>query len=329
MGNNESLPPLPRPVPLAPPAGPPAYQPPPPPAYNPPAGQFPSTTQIPVTGALPPTQAYPGGPPGGFPPQGSTSFEPPDEPPKKKTGLMIVGGLAAVAVIVAGVLVLSDGRDDTTVSPGTTFPEATVLATIPDVTLLPDDTLVITLPVITELAITEPAIAEPAITDPAVRTTVLSGGEITDDLRVFAVVLPDGLAVDTPPITTQDNFTLPSIAGAVDLQGFYNDDVTPGMTLVVVGKEVDSTPAEVLAFLEPGADICTGREETADYPTTIGAGILLKLDGCGPDGTAAKVFLVAAIPGSTVIAAIYLQGLGLSADLLPQAQTVFETVRLL
>lgn len=242
---------------------------------------------------------------------------------------MIAGGLVAVAAIVAGVLVLTGGDDDTTVSPGTTFPEATAFATIPDITLPPDDTQVITLPVITEPEMTEPAITDPPVTDPVVQTTILSGGEITDDLGLFAVVLPDGLAVDTTPITTHDNFTLPSIAGAVDLQGFYNDDVTPGMTLIVVGKEVDSTPAEVLAFLEPGADICTGREETADYPTTIGASILLKLDGCGPAGTAAKVIVVAAIPGSTFIAAIYVQGLGLSVDLLPQAQTVFETVRLL
>lgn len=337
MGNNESLPPPPPPgqppVPSPPPAGPPAYPPPPPPGYNPPAAQFPPTTQFPVTQPLPPTQAFPGGPPGGFPPGGSTAFEPPPEPPKKKTGLIVAGGLVAVAAIVAVVLVLTGG-DDKTVSPATTFPENTVFVTIPDITFPditfpPDETLDITVPVITQPEVTEPAITDPPVTEPVVQTTVLSGGVITDDLGVFTVVLPDGLAVDSTPLNTQDNFTLPSVTGAVDVEGFYSDDVTPGMTVLVVGEDVDSNPAAVLTFLEPADGICTGREETADYPTTIGPTTLLKLDGCGPDATAAKVLLVAAIPNTTSIVAFYLQGPGKAVDLLPQAQTVFESVRLL
>jgi len=142
-------------------------------------------------------------------------------------------------------------------------------------------------------------------------------------------LLPAGLMVDSTPITTQDNFTLPSVAGALDLQGFYGDDVTPGQTAVVIGEDVDSTPAEVLAFLEPGDGVCTGREETDDYPTALGPSILLKLDGCGDGGVAAKVILVIALPGTTSIAALYVQAPGTSADLLPQAQPVFESIRLL
>ena len=331
MGNNESLPPPTPPgqppVPPAPPAGPPAYQPPPPPGYNPPGTQNP-TTQFPATQQFPPTQAFPGGPPGGFPPQSSTEFELPEEPPKKKTGLMIAGGLVAVAAVVAAVVLLSGGDDDKTVSPATTFPETTA-SVLPDITVPPEDTLVITLPVITEPEVTEPAITDPPVTDPVVQTTILSGGVITDDLGVYTMVLPDGLAVDTTPLTTQDNFTLPSIAGAVDLEGFYGDDVTPGMTSVVVGKDVDSTPAKVLAFLEPGEGVCTDREQIDDFPTAFGPSILLKLDGCGDGGVAAKVILVVALPNSTSIAALYVQGPGTAVDLLPQAQPVFESIRLL
>jgi hypothetical protein len=255
---------------------------------------------------------------------------PPPEEPKKKTGLIIGAAVLALAAIVAGVVILAGGDDDKTVAPDTT-PPSTVLVTIPQITLPPDDTLVITIPAITDPPVTEPAITQPPATDPvdAPPSTIVSGTDpITDDLGIFTMVLPAGLMVDTTPITTQDNFTLPSIAGAVDLQGFYGDDVTPGMTSVVIGEDVDSTPAEVLAFLEPGDGVCTGREETDDYATALGSSILLKLDGCG-DGTAAKVILVIALPGTTSIAALYVQGPGTAVDLLPQAQPIFESIRLL
>jgi len=240
---------------------------------------------------------------------------------------MITGGLVAVAAVVAVVLIVTGGDDDKTVAPEST-PASTVFETIPEITIPPEATLVITLPVITEPEVTEPEITDPPVTDPVVVTTIVSGGEITDDLGVFSIVLPDGLAVDTTPIATTDNFTLPSVAGAVDLQGFYGDDVTPGITAIVVRDDVESTPAEVLAFLEPDEGVCTGREQVDDFLTAIGTSILLKLDGCG-DGTAAKVILVVEIGGSTSIVALYVQGPGTSADLMPQAQTVFESVRLL
>ncbi len=332
MGNNESLPPPPPPppvqppVPPAPPLGPPAYQPPPPPGYNPPTTQNP-TTQFPATQRFPPTQAFPGGPPGGFPPNGSTGFEQSPEPPKKKTGLMTAGGLVAIAAVVAVVLVLTGRDDDKTIAPEFT-PASTVFVSIPEITLAPLDTSVVTLPVITEPVVTEPATTVPSATGPVVVSTIVSGGEITDGVGVFKIVLPDGLAVDTAPITTKDNFVLPSVAGAVDLQAFYQDDVTPGFTSIVVREDVQSTPAEVLTFLEPGAGICAGREQVDAYPTAIGSSILLELDGCG-DGTAAKVILVAAIEGSTSIIALYVQGPGTSAELLLQAQMVFESIRLL
>lgn len=336
MGNNESLPPPTppgqSPVPPAPPSGPPAYQPPPAPSYSPPTEQFPPTTQFPATQQLPPTQAFPGGPPGGFPPDGSTAFEPLEEPPNRKTGLMIAGGLVAVAAIVAAVLVLTSGDDDKTVTPGSTVPDSTVLVTLPpEITVPPEDTLVITLPVITEPETTEPEVTDPPVTEPettAVSTTVVSGTDpITDALGIFTVVMPAGLQVDTTPITTQDDFTLPSVTGAADLEAFLGDDVTFGITVIVVGPEVESTPAEVLSFLEPGEGICTGRQENLDYPTALGATTMLKLDGCGPDGSAAKVIIVMALPERDSVLAVYVQGPGTADSLLPQAQTVFESVR--
>lgn len=335
MGNNESLPPPPPPgqppVPPTPPAGPPAYQPPPPPPYNPPTEQFPPTSEIPVTQA-PPTQAFPGGPPGGFPPSGSTAFEQPAEPPKKKTGLIIAGALAAAALVVGGILLFSGGDDDKTVTPGsTTLPETTVFNTLPETTVPPEDTLVITLPVITEPPVTEPPVTEPPVTEPpdtAPPTTIISGTDpITDDLGVFTVVLPAGLQVDTTPIVTDDNFTLASVTGSPNLEGFYSEDVTFGMSVIVVGPEVDSDAAEVLLFLEPDEGVCTTRQEIPDYPTALGLATLVKLDGCSPDGSASKVLIVMALPAESSVLAIYAQGPGTADALLPQAQTVFESAR--
>ena len=336
MGNNESLPPPPPPgqPPVTPtrPAGPPAYQPPPPPPYNPPVEQFPPTTQFPVTGQVPSTPTFPGGPPGGFPPNGATAFEQPAEPPKKKTGLIIAGGLAAVAAVVGGVILFSGGDDDKTVTPGSTaLPETTVFNTLPETTLPPEDTLVITLPVITEPPVTEPSVTEPEVTEPEVTapaTTIVSGADpITDDLNIFTVVLPAGLQVDTTPIVTDDDFTLASVTGAADLEGFYSEDVTFGMSVIVVGPEVESDPSEVLLFLEPDEGICTGRQEIPDHPTALGLTTMVKLDGCSPDGSAAKVLIVMALPERSSVLAIYVQGPGTADGLLPQAQAVFESVR--
>lgn len=263
---------------------------------------------------------------------GATPIEPPGEPPKKNTGLIIAAGLVAAAAAFAAVLLLTGGDDDKAVSPATTTAQVTIETPAPDVTVPTEDTLVITVPPITYPPVSDPVITDPAATDPAdttVQSTILSGGEIFDDLGVFSVVLPDGLQVDTTPVTTSDNFTLPSVVGADSLDGFYNDDVTFGTTVLVVGSDVDSTAEEVLTFLEPDAGICTSRVQTADYPTALGNGILLQLDGCSPDGSAAKVIIVVALPDAKSVVSIYTQGPGTAAALLPQTQTVLESVRML
>ena len=53
----------------------------------------------------------------------------------------------------------------------------------------------------------------------------------------------------------------------------------------------------------------------------------VKLDGCSPDGSAAKVLIVVAIPERNVIVAVYAQSLGTAESLLPFTQAVFETIR--
>ncbi len=181
MGSNESLsPPPPRGQPIDPS----------PIAPGPPAHRLlPPSAYDPLTRQLPPVSPFRSRPP----------------------------GLAAAAVIVAGALVQTGRNDDKTVTPQSTS-VSTVFASIPNITMPTDSTLVITAPVITVPDMTAPEIAEPPITEPPITvliaaTTVASGAGLTDDTGVFAVVLPAGLDLDTSPITTHNNLA------AVYLQG--------------------------------------------------------------------------------------------------------------
>jgi hypothetical protein len=277
---------------------------------------------MPPTQQMPPTQAYPGGPPGGYPPQGYAPVGQPPEPPKK-TGLIVVGGIAAIAAVVGGVLLFTGGDDDKSTAPG----DSTISITLP----VAEDTTVVTVAPVTTLAPEETfVITAPPPTDPPPATTVpdTSGVvEVADDLGKFTVVLPDDLEIDTTPINTQDGFTVPSVTGADSLDGFYNDDVTFGISLLAVGPEAGSSVESVLAFLEPDEGVCTGSQLNIGYPTAIGTGTMEKLDGCSPDGSAAKVLIVVAIPERNVIVAVYAQSLGTAESLLPFTQAVFETIR--
>lgn len=342
MGNNEPLPPP--PPPGQPPASPPPAAPPPaaPPPYNPPPAYpptqplpptqaYPPVPQYPPTQQLPPTQAFPAGPPGGFPPQGLAPGMPPSEPPAKKTGLFIALGLLVVALVVAGILIFTGGDDDEATPPTVvvpTLPQITIpQVTIPDITIpditLPDVTFVITLPTATEA---------PATTAPQETAAPTTGGtppgdfvSVTDDLGVFSAMLPSEFEKDTAPITTQDDFTLPSVAGADDLDAYNNDDTTRGLTIIAVGPEIDSSVDDVLTFLEPDEGVCSDRELNVGYPTALGASTMVKLDGCGTDGTGSKVIMVISLEGNTIVG-IYVQSTDTASALLPLAQQVFESI---
>lgn len=342
MGNNEPLPPP--PPPGQPPASPPPAAPPPaaPPPYNPPPAYpptqplpptqaYPPVPQYPPTQQLPPTQAFPAGPPGGFPPQGYAPGMPPAEPPAKKTGLFIALGLLVVALVVAGILIFTGGDDDEATPPTVvvpTLPQITIpQVTIPDITIpditLPDVTFVITLPTATEA---------PATTAPQETAAPTTGGtppgdfvSVTDDLGVFSAMLPSEFEKDTAPITTQDDFTLPSVAGADDLDAYNNDDTTRGLTIIAVGPEIDSSVDDVLTFLEPDEGVCSDRELNVGYPTALGASTMVKLDGCGTDGTGSKVIMVISLEGNTIVG-LYVQSTDTATALLPLAQQVFESI---
>ncbi|MGB8861433.1 MAG: hypothetical protein WCC60_19405 [Ilumatobacteraceae bacterium] len=336
MGNNEPLPPPPAPGvgPQFPPAVPPAA---PPPMYSPPGVPSPPTNQFPPTQPMPPTQGFPGGPPDSFPPHGYSPVGPAAEPPARKTGLIVALGLVAIAAVVAGVLIFTSGDDDTTASVSTpvipsTLPSITVPSiTVPSITGLPtDDTLVITVPTATVPNATEPPSTAPATTIATAPTT--AGGapsgmvRVTDDLNKFSVALPESYEVDTTPVVTKDNFTLPSVAGAVSLDAYNGDDVTPGLTVIAVGPDVGSSVDDVVAFLEPDDGVCGQRELNLGYPTSIGTSTMIKLDGCGADSTGSKVIIVVSLIRRNSVIGIYAQGTDASSVLLPLAQQVIESL---
>ena len=222
----------------------------------------------------------------------------------------------------------------------TTEVGSSVLGTAPEATPVPDDTLVITVPPETEPSITEPTDTEPTDTEPsdteptetdASSPDTTAGGvagavRVTDDLNFFSVLVPDDLEVDSSPVVSQDDFTLPAVTAADDVDAYNTDDTTFGLSVIGVGPEVGSDVDEVLAFLEPNEGVCTGRELNIGYPTALGATTMLKLDGCGPDGSGVKVIIVIEFPARDAVVGVYAQSTDTTATLLPIAQTVLESI---
>jgi hypothetical protein len=305
----------------------------------PPVQPYPPSPQYPPTQQLPPTQAFPVGPPGGFPPQGYSPGGSDAPPPAKKTGLIIALGLVVVAAIVAAVLVLTSGDDDDSSDVSIVLPTTveftlpvTIPVTIPPLTLPTDDTLSITLPTATEApSSTEAPVTEPPTTDAGPPTS--TGGsvpadfvKVTDDLNFFSVMVPPEFESTTTPITTQDDFTLPSVTAADDVNAYNGDDVTRGLTVVGIGPEVGSGVDEVVTFLEPDDGVCSSRELNVGYQTAFGTSTLVKLDGCGADERGAKVIIVVSVPSRNAVIGIYVQSTETATALLPFAQQVFESI---
>ena len=286
MGSNENFPPP-----------PPPGQPPQPGNWPPQQPGFQPTQQVPTT------QAYPQQ---GYVP-GATAA------PKKGNGLLIGGGLVVVAALVGGVVLLTGGDDD---KKSTTI----TLAPITSTTIGTETTTAIT------SAITTPATVAETAAPTAPPTT--AGGDlitITDDTGTFSIVVPDDLELDTSTITSNDGFIVPSISAAVIIADYNGDDTTFGFTSVVVGPDVGSDPAQVLAFLEPADGTCSGRTEDIGIATALGSATRVSLTGCGAGG-GNKVLIVVQLADRPVVIGIYMQGLATIADLQPAAQFVLESM---
>ncbi len=290
---------------------------------------------MPPTQQMPPTQAYPGGPPGGYPPQGYAPVPSP-EPPKNKSGLIIAGALLAIAAAVGAFLLFSGGDDkksttlggdDTTdlttdvtsatlggSSPTLSTPETGVVTTSPT-----EATLVITLPPTTE---GPPTTATSPPDDSGVQT-------VTDDTGLFTVILPSNFLFDTAPIEG-DAGTFAHISGSADLDAYSAENDTFGISILGAQADQMGTADDFVNQLDPGVEVCTTRTPEAGFPTAVGPASVLLLDGCGSNGTFAKVIMAIAVPEKNLILVAISQGFGPANDMLVEfTQAVFESVQAL
>ena len=274
--------------------------PPPPPGQPPQPGNWPQQQPgIQPTQQVPTTQAFPQQ---GYAPGAAAA-------PKKGNGLLIGGGLVVVAALVGGVVLLTSGGDD---KKSTTI----TLAPITSTAISTETTTAIT------SAITTPA----TVAETAPPTT--AGGDlitVSDDTGTFSIVLPNDLELDTTTITSNDGFTVPSISAAEIIANYNSDDTTFGFTSVVVGPDIGSDAAQVLAFLEPTEGTCSGRTEDIGIATAVGSATRVSLTGCGAGG-GNKVLIVVQLADRPVVIGIYMQGLATIENLQPAAQYALESI---
>lgn len=320
MGPNDSLPPPPPPPPPGQPNVPPIPAPPPGPApqAQPQPAQFQPTQPVPP---VPPVQGYPATQ---AYPQQMPPAEPTPEPTKNNLPWIIVGVVAAIAVVVGAVLVFGGGDDDSPTLGGddteVTLPVTVAPTSVPETDATEagtDDTFVITAPESTQPVATVPP-------------TVAPGGDgvisVTDDTNSFSLFFPDTFLTDTAPIDAQ-GVQFAQISGSEDLQSYVNDHDTFGITVLGAPADQVATAPELVGIFDPGAEVCTTRVPQSGYVTALGAAEVLLLDGCGTGGASAKVIMVVPVPDQNAVIVAVAQGAGpANSSLLEFTQAVVESV---
>ncbi|MBI4883102.1 MAG: hypothetical protein HY826_03520 [Actinobacteria bacterium] len=273
--------------------------PPPPPPGQPP--QQPANWPPQPTAPMP-TQAYP--------PQG---FSPAVAAPKKGNGMLIGGGLVVAAALVGGVVLLTGGDDKKSTSITLAPIESSTTSGI-SVTTASSTPVVITAP---------PTVAPTAAPD----TTAVDSNivQLFDDTGAFSVYVPSDLETDTSAITSNDGFTVPSVSAADSISAYYNDDGTFGMTIIAVGPDIGSDAAQVMAFLSPPDNSCTGRTDDV-VETALGSALRSNFETCGNE-LGNKVLLVVALAGRPVVVGIYVQSQESVELIQPLAQAILETIQ--
>lgn len=286
MGNNDSLPPPPPPgQPFQPPQSGQAPLPPPPP--------FAPTQAVPMTQQMP------------------AAFTPAPPPGKSKAPLAIVALIVAAGLGVGAYFVFAK-KDDKKVD---TLGGATTLA-VSEPTTTPD-TFVITSPSVTEPALT-------TLTPTSAGDGVLPDITVTDDTKFFTVQLPGKFKTDTAPIDA-NGIQVAQVSGSEDLNAYNNDHDTIGVTVLGAPADKLQAPAALVNLFDPGATVCTDRNQASGVATKLGATEVLYLDGCGPNKASKVVMAVQASSGAVFV--VVAQGNGpANGPLLQFAQAVLETI---
>jgi serine protease Do len=158
----------------------------------------------------------------------------------------------------------------------------------------------------------------------------LSGGteyteytEVTDDSGAISVQVPTSWAqVDGTPITLDDGTTIANISAAPDLQAFYSNWTSPGLSLSGAGPEVGTDVNELLATITSNAAEGCTETPPQDYDDGLYTGLIQVFTDCG--GTGAVVLAIAAQPADGSFTALAIIQLATEADI-AVADKVVET----
>ncbi len=147
--------------------------------------------------------------------------------------------------------------------------------------------------------------------------------EVSDDSGTISVEVPTSWSqVDGAPITLEDGTVIANISAAPDLQAFYDNWDSPGLSLSGAGPEMGSDVNELLTQITANAaEYCT---ETApqDYDDGLYTGLIQVFTGCG--GGSAVLLAIAAQPADASFTALVLIQLATEADI-AVADKVVET----
>jgi hypothetical protein len=236
------------------------------------------------------------------------SFTPAPAPKKSKAPVVLVA-VALAAALGVGAYFATKKDDKKSVAPAVT--------TLPAVQTTTPDTFVITSPTGTEPPLTTLA---PTGTD-AIPPDIT----VTDDTKFFTVQLPGEFKTDTKPIDANGT-QVAQVSGSRDLAAYNNGHDETGVTVLGGTADTLQAPADLVNIFDPGATVCTARNQASGLTTSLGAAEVLYIDGCGAN-QASKVVLAVQPTGTTDVFVVIAQGSGpANGALLAFAQVVLESI---
>jgi hypothetical protein len=235
---------------------------------------------------------------------------PPAPAPVKSKAPLVLVALAVAFGLGVGAYFVVRKDDKKLVAPGVT----TTLDVVPTTT---PETFVITAPTGTATPFTTITPPGTDVTPPDIT--------VTDDTKFFTVQLPGTFKTDTKPLSSGST-AVAQVAGSEDLNAYNSGHDQPGVTVLGGPADTLAAPADLVNIFDPGATVCTDRNQASAVPTTLGAAEVLFIDGCGPNKSSKVVMAVQATGGANVFVVVA-QGAGpANGPLLAFAQAVLETI---
>lgn len=253
--------------------------------------------------------------------------------PPNRTPLYIGLGVLAVLAVVAAVVALSGGDDETTGATDPTESVAPDSAPPPDApTTLPETTVVETTVVQTTVVETTVPETTPPTTlaETTVPETTLPSPQlvdVADASGAWVVQLPSTFQTNTEPVTL-GGVSMRHVSGAVDIAQYLTGDFSVlGTSVLTAPIDEIGSAADMLALFDPG-EACTLSNTELGLPTGKGAATMLGYDQCG-GGDYAMILVAVEITEIGEVLFVGLQGTGpADGPARTLALNVLESVRL-